>query len=887
MTPERTRKLRELFDRAVELEAAERDALLAETIADDPEIGHELRTLLDHDAADERFLDRTALTAAALEIAREAPIPMNARTIPGYRILSRLGAGGMGEVFLAEDESLGRRVALKLLPESLTASAESLARFKREARAASALNHPGIMTVHEIGTADGVQFMATEFIEGETLRERLAGGPLSVPDVLRIGVDTAEALAVAHEAGIIHRDIKPENIMVRRDGYVKVLDFGLAKTVEPASGEDGSRVASLSSIATEPGRMLGTVAYMSPEQLHGAELDERTDVWSLGIVLYELATGIRPFRGPSTAGVISAILTAEPAPFEGEIAGVPAGLETIVRKSLEKDASKRYRTAREVWAALKALREDLAFDERVRLKSGDSGSGVVDSTREGLVDSSGIRPGLGWRRRLGWPAWLAVTVVLAVSIAGIVYTAGNLTGTPEGDEIRSMAVLPFLPVGNGERDEALELGMADTLITRLSVLRQLDIRPVSAVRTYTQPDRDPVAAGRDLNVSAVLDGTLQRAGDRLRVNLRLLRVRDGAVIWATAIDESSLDLFKVQDSISERVVQALRVEVSGWERQQMAKHATGSSEAYQYYVRGRYFLDRRGTEWRRKSVEQFSKAVEIDPDYAPAFAGLSDVYSEMAYWGDARPREYMPKAREAAQRALELDETLAEAHTSLGVVLDDYDWKFAEAEREYRRAIELNPSYALAYQRLGQLLAELGRFDEAVAVHHRALELDPLSLNINMSLAAVQFLSRDWASAEAQMKRTLELDPGYGEATGLLAWLYVLEGRTEEGARLWLGESTTEEAKALRAALARGGIRAYFTKDLELASARNRPGESLAVFSAMELAYLGRKDEAFSVLETAFEERNSWLGELNVDPSWDPLRSDPRFGDLVRRVRMG
>ena len=887
MTTERTKKLRELFDRAVELDAPERDALLAETIANDAELGRELGTLLHLDAADEPFLDRTALSAAAREIARVAPVPIEPRTIPGYRILSKLGAGGMGEVFLAEDETLGRRVALKLLPESLTASAESLARFKREARAASALNHPGIMTVHEIGTADGVQFMATEYIEGETLRERLALGPISVADVLRIGVEAAEALAVAHEAGIIHRDIKPENIMVRRDGYVKVLDFGLAKTVEPASGEDGSHVASLSSIATEPGRMLGTVAYMSPEQLHGAELDERTDVWSLGIVLYELATGIRPFRGPSTAGIISAILTAEPAPFEGTVDGVPAALETVVRRSLEKDASKRYRTAREVWGALKALREDLAFDERVRLRSGDAASGAMDSTSEREAEAARARPWFGRMQQLGWPAWAAIAVVLASVMAGIAYTTGKFAGSPAGEEIRSIAVLPFLPVGNGERDEALELGMADTLIMRLSVLRQLDIRPVSAVRKYTQSDRDPLAAGRDLNVSAVLDGTLQRAGDRLRVNLRLLRVRDGAVVWATAIDESSLDLFKLQDTISDRVIQAMRVEVSGWEQQQMAKRATESSEAYQFYVRGRYFLDRRGTEWRRKSVEQFSKAVEIDPAYAPAFAGLSDVYSEMAYWGDARPREYMPKAREAARRALELDESLAEAHTSLGVVLDDYDWKPAEAEREYRRAIELNPSYALAYQRLGQLLAEMGRFDEAIAVHRRALELDPLSLNINVSLGAVQFLSRDWSSAEEQLKRTLELDPGYVEATGLLAWLCVLEGREDEGARLWLGESTTDEAKALRSAFARGGIRAYFTKDLELADALKRPGESLHVFSAMELAYLGRKDEAFSVLERAFEERNSWLGELNVDPSWDPLRSDPRFGELVRRVRAG
>ena len=879
-------RLRDLFDRAVELDASARESLLARTLEDDAELGRELKTLLDLDAVDGQFLDHPAISVAARELAGDEFRASQARTIPGYRILSKLGAGGMGEVFLAEDEALGRRVALKLLPESLTASADSLARFKREARAASALNHPGIMTVHEIGSAEGVQFIATEFIEGETLRDRLAAGPMPVADVVRIGTAAAEALAVAHEAGIVHRDVKPENIMVRRDGYVKVLDFGLAKSIEPASGDD-DRVASLSTIATEPGRMLGTVAYMSPEQLHATGVDERTDVWSLGVVLFELATGTRPFRGPSAAGVISAILTAEVPPMEVDGARVPEALEAIIRRSLDRDIGLRYRTAREVWEALRSLGEDLAFDERVRLRSGDAEPGTAVPSPARGAGSVTVSTASRQSPRFGWPVWVVLAFVCAAAAFGLAYRFGAFGGAPAGDEIRSIAVLPFLPVGNEARDEAFELGMADTLITRLGNLRQLDVRPISAVRTYTHTDRDPLAVGRQLNVAAVLDGTLQRSGDRLRVNLRLLRVGDGAVLWAAAIDEASADVFKIQDSISERVVLALRLELSGWEQQQLAKRDTESSEAYQSYVRGRYFLDRRGTEWRRKSVEQFSKAVELDPAYAPAYAGLSDAYAEMVYWGDERPRDYMPKAKAAAERALAIDDSLAEAHTSLGVVFDDFEWKFNEAEQQYRRAIELNPRYALAHQRLGQLLAEKGRFDEAKAESRLALELDPLSLNINVSLAAVEFLSRDYAAAIEQLNRTLELDPQYVEARGLLGWISVQEGRYDEALRLWMSMAPADNAESLRAAFAKGGIRRYFERDLELAFERQRRGEELAVFSAMELAYLGRKDEAFAVLERAFEERNSWLGELNVDPSWDPLRSDPRFADLVRRVGLG
>jgi TolB-like protein len=871
MTPDRIKRARELFDLALDRDESDRTAFLADACGSDEALRREVESLLAFHTKADHFIDRPAISLAAENLVREQATVGVGQKLHSYELLSRIGAGGMGEVYLAEDSTLGRKVALKVLPTAFTTDPERLARFKREARAASALNHPCIITVHEIGSADGVNFIATEYVEGETLRQRLERGSLSLEEILNAGIHTAEALSVAHEAGIIHRDIKPENVMVRRDGYVKVLDFGLAKLLDTRAGD-----AMTSTVATEPGRMMGTVAYMSPEQLHALDVDARTDIWSLGVVLFELVTGKRPFVAKTSVGVISAILERDVPPVASDAFEVPEPLAAIIRRALEKEREQRYGSAREMLAELKAVRGDLEFAERVRQSSGDVAVPAGIAARR---NGGEFMPRSSFRGRAAAVALVAGLVALTAAIAYKLAPSGE-----PGDTIQSIAVLPLLPLVVDGRNESLEFGMADTLITKLSGIRKLDVRPISAVRSYAEVGRDAVSVGRELKVEAVLDGTLQQAGDRLRVNLRLVRVRDGEVLWTAALDENATDIFALQDAISERVVAALRLELSGDEQRKLAKRDTESEEAYQLFLKGRYFLDKRNIEWLRKSAEHFSKALEVDPTYARAYAGLADSYYEIAYWGYEPPREYMPRARAAAERALALDDTVADAHTSLAIVLEDYEWKFAEAEREYRRAIELDPKYALARQRFAQFLAEMGRFDEARAEQSVAQALDPLSLNVNMSLASISYLSRDTDGAIEQLRRILEMDPNYGEARGLLGWLLIQRGDSDAGIQMWLGDSQAELSQEQQKAYETGGIRAYFEVDIELAKRRLKPGHALPVFTAMELVYIGRKDEAFDVLEKAYEARNSWLGEAKVEPAWDGLRSDPRFTDLLRRI---
>lgn len=548
-----------------------------------------------------------------------------------YSLVSRLGSGGMGEVYLAQDTRLGRRVALKFLPPSFREDLERLRRFQNEARAASTLNHPNVATIYEIGEAENVTFIAMEYIEGLTLDQKISGRTLTTAEIVNISIQVADALDDAHSHGVVHRDIKTGNIMITRREQVKVLDFGLAKVSSISSPELSDLPTA---VKTAPGLVMGTVQYMSPEQAVGQTVDARSDIWSFGVVLYEMATGRKPFMGATTGETVDKIRHSQPeaiARFNYEIA---AELERIIRKCLEKDPENRYQSARELLIDLKNLRRDLESDAKV-------------TTLTPIKN----------RSNLATRVLILVAGVLIMSIVAVYFRIRRDQPLTEiaNAQIKSIAVLPFKPLIAGNRDETLELGMADTLITKLSNIRHVDVRPISAVRKYTGLEQDAIAAGRDQQVDAVLDGVIQRSGDQVRVSVRFLRVNDGSQLWSGQFQEHMTQIFAVQDSISERVASALALTLAGGERQQLTKHHTENAQAYELYLKGRFQMSRLTDDGFLKGRDYFQQAVGLDSNYALAHAALADSYVVLGGWNVGTPNETFPKAREAALRALQID----------------------------------------------------------------------------------------------------------------------------------------------------------------------------------------------------------------------------------------
>src|SRR5581483_10577781 len=558
--------------------------------------------------------------AADLLAPRQAGLAAG-QMIGPYQVERQLGEGGMGVVYLARDSRLGRPLAIKQLHSHFTRDRERVRRFQQEARAASALNHPNILTIYEVGQVEETHFIATEFVEGQTLRALVAGGGVKFDVALDIALQAASALAAAHEADIVHRDIKPENIMVRPDGYVKVLDFGLAKLIESSTSRT-TRVsgAGFSAVETQPGVVMGTFSYMSPEQARGYEVDGRTDIFSLGVVLYELMTGQEPFPGPTSHDVIAALLHHEPPPLAQFAPELPAGLQRIISRALAKDRGARYQRMAEMLDDLKALRQQLETEAQMR--------------RSGQL----TRLGHGWRAAIG-----------AAALVALIATAYHIRSvrTAHGAPIQAVAVLPFKPLVAEQRDEVLEMGIADTLITRLSSLRQVTVRPISAVRRYTALDQDPLAAGRELQVQAVLEGSIQKAGNKIRVTSRLVSISDGRPLWTSQFDEPWTDIFAVQDAISQRVAGDLMVTLTGAERSDLARNYTTDPEAYQLYLTGRHQWNKRSGEGIRKGIESFKQAIARDPGYALAYVGLADAYTTLGSYHLAPPREVLPLARES------------------------------------------------------------------------------------------------------------------------------------------------------------------------------------------------------------------------------------------------
>ena len=697
-----------------------------------------------------------------------------------YEIRSQLGAGGMGEVYLALDTELDRTVAIKILPEALATDQQRLQRFIQEAKAASALNHPHILTIYEIGTTGASRFIATEFIDGDTLRQRISAG-VKLVEILEISIQAGSALAAAHAAGIIHRDIKPENIMVRRDGYIKVLDFGLAKLTEPKGSTPDTEAPTKAMVNTGAGTVMGTANYMSPEQAKGTSVDARTDLWSLGAVLYEMVTGCVPFSGETPTETISLILQKEPAPLKRYAHEVPDELERIVTKALTKDREARYQTAKDLLIDLRNLKRKLEVDAEIdrtvppefrsALSATSTSSG--QSTPATPSGSTAATPLAGATHPASSAEYIVGGIkqhkVAAAIIAGLILiaVAGGVIGVStylhaRNTEvaIESIAVLPFENQNHNPDAEYLADGVTESIINNLSQLPNLRVSPRSTVFHYKGKDTDPIAVGKELGVRAVLSGRVVQRGDNLTISVELVDVRDNKQLWGEQYNRKVVDALAVQQDISREISERLRLKLPGAGQQQLARRNPGNAEAYQLYLKGRYYFFKGTEDGISKAVEDFNQALELDPNYALAYAGLADAYYGLA---DVKysPKDSMPRMKSAAQRALQLDETLAEAHNSLAIVSYIYEWDWPTAEREFKRAIELDPNYVFAHHQYGWLLALSGRQTEATNELARALQLDPLSLLITVDNNVPYVLSKqydrglEFAHKGEEMTRTI------------------------------------------------------------------------------------------------------------------------------------
>lgn len=823
-----------MFHEVLALAPDQRAAFLDSACAVDSELRAEVESLIAAYEQVDQHLDEPLMKAVTRLLPESEAEQVQA--IGHYQILRMLGKGGMGEVWLAQDTKLDRYVAIKLLPARFTGDANLVRRFVQEAKAASSLNHPNILTIYEIGQQAGTHFIATEYVEGQTLRQKIRDANLTLNESLSAVSQIASALATAHDAGIVHRDIKPENVMLRPDGLVKVLDFGLAKLTPPTDMVD-SKANTLEAGITTPGMILGTVRYMSPEQARGLPVDNRTDIFSLGVMLYEMVAHKPPFTGDTPADVIAAIIEREPQPLAGLIPDAPDSLEQIVGKALSKNRNERYRTIRDLLKDLQALQQEIEI--------GASQSQLFTTGR---------------RRAMVMP---------------------------------SIAVLPFADMSAEKDQEYFCEGMAEEVINALAQIEGLRVVARSSAFQFRGKDHDIREVGEKLSVTSVLEGSVRRAGSRLRVAAHLINVADGFQVWSERYDCEMKDVFDIQDEISRAIVQALKLKLIGDQQQQLVRRYTDNIEAYQLYLKGRYHWNRRVPGSVGKAMEFFKLALDEDPNYAPAYAGLADCYILPGYYALAAPKDVMPLGKAAALKALEIDPNLAEAHASLGAVSALYEFNWAEAEAYFRRALEENPSYSIArywYAIFG--LAPLGRLDEALREAKKGRELDPLSPPPSSAVGMMACYQHDYDRAIRELQKTLDLDPNFVIAHFYLGKIHFEQGRIEEGraalqkARDVMGD-TPIVIGVLGYYLAANGDRDGAMKLLDLLNGYSAQQYVPAQPYALIYSGLGENDLAFEWLDKAFEEQSSLLIWLKVDPTFNKLRSDPRFAILLRKMGLG
>ena len=749
---------------------------------------------------------------------------MIGESVHHYRILEKLGAGGMGDVYLAEDGKLKRKVALKVLPEAMASDPKRLARFQREAEAVAALNHPNIVTIYSVEEAGGIHFLTMELVEGRSLQELLQGTELELRKFFDVAIPLADALAAAHAKGITHRDLKPANVMVTEEGRVKMLDFGLSKFVEraePASEESATRAR------TETGLVVGTVPYMSPEQLEGKELDHRTDIFSLGILLYEMAAGERPFQGATPVSRMSAILKDTPRPVTEIKSALPQELNRILERCLEKDPNRRYSSAQQVREELLALKTE-----------------VISASSSDAVRARSVE--------------------------------------------KSIAVLPFANVSPDPENEYFSDGLSEEIINALSQLEGLRVAARTSSFSFKGKSPEIADVGEKLKVATVLEGSVRKAGNRVRITAQLVNVTDGYQLWSERFDRTMDDVFEVQDEIATKIAEKLKLTLADEPDRPIVQPATGHTEAYDLYLKGRFFLAQRG-EGIQKALDYFQKSLAIDPRFALAHSGTADAYAFLVFYNLLPPLTAFPKARTAAREALALDETLADAQVSLAMMSLFHDWDWSASARGYREALTRKPHPANAHSWYSFYYLSLGRFDDAYAEARTGVELDPLSLEAHVSLGWTYFLARRHQEGIEHARATLEIHPNVGEVVRLLG-LHQLELSLHDDAircfekALGLWSDDVWAAFSLAFAFARSGQAGEAKTWIADHEKRSETSWVPPVGFGLAHAALGDSDTAFEWFERSYQARDFWLVMMNVERLYDPLRSDPRFDDLVKRV---